>query len=281
MVGESLSPVHTPEGHVVGVASIARDITARLEAERALVVARRQLQAQNRRLEQSNAELEQFAYIASHDLSEPLRAVAGMVTLLARRYKGKLDQDADEFIEFAVDGCARMRSMIDDILAYSRAGRVELHLAPVDLGEVVAEVERALLEQITDTGAVIRSGDLPTVHGDRQKLSQLLQNLVANALKFRRTEASPIVEISAARQERGWRIGVADNGIGVEPQFRGRIFRMFQRLHTIDVYPGSGIGLSIADRLVSRHGGRMGVDDNAAGGSTFWFTIPDDPEELL
>jgi PAS domain S-box-containing protein len=281
MVGESLSPVHTDEGHVVGVASIARDITARLEAERALAVARRQLQAQNRRLEQSNAELEQFAYIASHDLSEPLRAVAGMVTLLARRYKGKLGQDADEFIEFAVDGCARMRSMIDDILAYSRAGRVELHLAQVNLGEVVVEVERALLEQITDTGAEIRAEELPCVRADRQKVSQVLQNLVGNAVKFRRPDVAPRIGISATREERGWRVEVADNGIGVEPQFRGRIFRMFQRLHTIDVYPGSGIGLSIADRLVSRHGGRMGVDDNPSGGATFWFTIADDPEELL
>lgn len=275
MVGLTVSPVHDPGGRVIGAASIARDISQRLEAERVLTEVRRELDLKNSRLERSNEELEQFAYVASHDLSEPLRAVAGMVGLLARRYQGRLDSDADEFIAFAVEGCERMRAMIEDLLAYSRAGRTELGLETVDVTDIVSSVTAMLSIQIAESGGVVEVGALPVLQGDKVQLIQVFQNLVANAIKFRRTDVPPVVRISALQDAGGvWRFEVADNGIGIEEQYRDRIFRMFQRLHSRDSYAGSGIGLAIAERIVNRHGGQMGVEANRAGGSTFWFTLP-------
>ena len=279
MVGETTAAVRDHDGDVVGVAMIARDITERFEVAALLDGYRRELDLRNEHLERSNRDLEQFAYVASHDLSEPLRAVAGMVGLLARRYGGRLDSDADEFIEFAVDGCERMRLMISDLLVYSRAGRTELAVTDIALGDVVDDVATSLGEQIAETGAVVRHEDLPTVRGDRAQLERVLQNLVSNALKFRRPDAPVQIEVSARRLDGddGWRIEVADDGIGIEEQYRERIFRMFQRLHTSDQHPGTGIGLSVSERIVEQHGGRMGTEANPWGGSTFWFTLPDDP----
>ena len=280
VVGETTAPVRRDDGEVVGVAMIARDITGRRETEALLEQYRRDLDTRNTHLERSNTDLEQFAYVASHDLSEPLRAVAGMVGLLARRYKGQLDEDADEFIDFAVDGCERMRQMINDLLAYSRAGRTELQIADIDLGALVAGAAASLDSQIEDAGASIEHDELPTVRGDRTQLVRVVQNLLSNAIKFRRADAPVHVEVSARRtdEDDGWRIEVADDGICIDEQYHERIFRMFQRLHTSDQHAGTGIGLAISERIVQQHGGAIGVEGNDGGGSTFWFTVPDTTE---
>jgi len=278
MVGETIAPLRAADGAVVGAATIARDISERLDIERQLTEYRRELDSRNRRLERSNTDLEQFAYVASHDLSEPLRAVAGMVGLLARRYKGQLDDDADEFIDFAVDGCERMRRMIADLLTYSRAGRAELDVGAVDVAALVADVVESLRAQIEDEiGITIEARELPTVRGDRAQLSRVLQNLLSNAVKFRRPGAAAHITVSAVRLDGddGWRIEVADDGIGIDEKYRERIFRMFQRLHPADQHPGTGIGLAIAERIIEQHDGTIGVKGNERGGSTFWFALPD------
>ena len=277
MVGETTAPVRDADGSVIGMAMIARDVTERLETEELLEHYRRELDRRNQHLERSNTDLEQFAYVASHDLSEPLRAVAGMVGLLARRYQGRLDDDADEFIDFAVDGCERMRTMISDLLDYSRAGRTELAVDDVDLGALVERAVEALGSQVEEAGAVVVHQALPTVRGDRTQLVRVVQNLLSNAVKFRRPDQPVRIEVSAQRLDGadGWRIEVADDGIGIEEQYRERIFRMFQRLHTADQHPGTGIGLSISERIVAQHGGSIGVGSNDRGGATFWFTLPD------
>lgn len=274
MVGETTAPVRDDSGSVVGAAMIARDITERLETEALLDALRHELDLRNQHLERSNTDLEQFAYVASHDLSEPLRAVAGMVGLLARRYEGRLDSDADEFIEFAVDGCERMRQMIADLLTYSRAGRADLQLGAVSVADLVADASATLATQLEAAGAEVVHDELPVVRGDRGQLGRVVQNLLSNACKFRRPDAPVRIEVSATRVDDGWRIEVCDDGIGIEPQYRDRIFRMFQRLHTADQHPGTGIGLSISERIVQQHGGTIGVEGNDRGGSTFWFTLP-------
>lgn len=280
MVGETTAAVRAPDGSVAGVAMVARDITERLAAEALLEAYREELDVRNAHLERSNRDLEQFAYVASHDLSEPLRAVAGMVGLLSRRYSGQLGDDADEFIDFAVDGCERMRRMISDLLTYSRAGRSELSISDVDLGTVLDDAVAVLgIRGEVPEAEVVHAG-LPTVRGDRTQLDRVVQNLVSNAVKFRRAGQPVRIQVSACRLDGGdgWRIEVADDGIGIEEQYRERIFRMFQRLHTSDQHPGTGIGLSISERIVDQHGGRMGVEGNDRGGSTFWFSLPDEPD---
>lgn len=282
MVGETTAAVRDADGSVVGVAMIAQDITERIETEAMLERYRHELDVRNRHLERSNIDLEQFAYVASHDLSEPLRAVAGMVGLLARRYQGQLDEDADDFIGFAVEGCERMRQMISDLLDYSRAGRTDLVVGDHDLGVLVDEAFEGLRSSMEETGAVVARVGLPVVRCDRSQLVRVLQNLLSNAVKFRRPGSPARIELSAHRRDDddGWCIEVADDGIGVEDQYRDRIFRMFQRLHTSDQHPGTGIGLSIAERIVQQHGGTMGVAGNAHGGATFWFTLPERTEAL-
>ena len=277
-VGETLSPLRA-EGRVAGFVAVARNIGARLEVERALAETRRELEEKNRSLARSNSELEQFAYVASHDLSEPLRAVAGMVSLLARRYGGKLDDDADEFIAFAVEGCERMRAMIEDLLEFSRAGRTELHVRPVDLASLVQQTVQSLSAQIDEAHATVNAQDLPTVSADAPHLARVVQNLISNAVKFRRPDVPPVITVSASSQDGMSRIEVADNGIGIEQQYRPRVFGMFERLHTRDRYTGTGMGLAITERIIDRHGGTIGVDETPGGGSTFWFTLPDGPSE--
>jgi PAS domain S-box-containing protein len=272
---ETISLLKSDDGEVFGAASISRDITSRRETEKALEVAQGELATRNARLERSNADLEQFAYIASHDLSEPLRAVAGMVQLLQRRYQDRLDDDADEFIGFAVEGCARMKLMIDDLLAYARAGSDGLKLANVSLNLVIDYALRSLSSEIESTGAVVDVGELPTLRVDQIKLTQVIQNILSNALKFRSTDRALEIQVRARREEdKDWRIEISDNGIGVEPEYRTKVFRMFQRLHTRDTFPGTGIGLAIAERIIIAHGGVIGLEESAQGGVTVWFTIP-------
>jgi PAS domain S-box-containing protein len=251
------------------------DVTPQRESAAALSAAHRELERRATDLERSNAELEQFAYVASHDLSEPLRMVTSYLQLLRRRYRGQLDGDADEFIDYAVDGAGRMRDLIDDLLTYSRVGRSASAAEPVDLEAVAAGTLRALAAAAADAGAEVRIGPLPTVVGDEVQLGQLLQNLIANALKFRAPDRPAWVRVSGERFVGGWALAVADNGIGVDPAHEDRIFKMFQRLHTRDAYEGTGIGLAVCRRIVEQHGGRIWLEPTPGGGATFRFTLPD------
>lgn len=231
------------------------------------------LQAHVTELARSNEELQQFAYVASHDLQEPLRMVASYTQLLARRYKGRLDTDADEFIGFAVDGVNRMQRLIQDLLAYSRVGTKGHEFKPLQAGPVLDKVLVNLQPLLAESGGSVTQGPLPQVLADETQLGQLLQNLVGNAVKFRGT--APVrVRVEAERQADVWRFTVADNGIGIEPQYFERIFIIFQRLHNKEDYPGTGIGLAICKKIVERHGGRIGLESQPGQGTTFWFTLP-------
>jgi len=231
-----------------------------------------------RELERSNRELAEFAYVASHDLQEPLRTVASYTQLLQRRYKGKLDGDADEFIDSAVEGAQRMQALIQDLLAYSRVGAKPEDPQRVDLNVVLDEVRKILRQTLSESGAeVVSRGPLPTVTGHERQFVQLLQNLVGNAVKFHDPARPPRVEVGAEAVPGGWRISVRDNGIGIDPKHFDRIFQIFQRLHGRDEYPGTGIGLAICKRIVELNGGRIGVESEPGQGSTFWFTVPDRP----
>jgi len=257
----TFSPLRTDEGVLVYTA--IRDISER--------------KVTDEELRRSNHDLEQFAYVASHDLSEPLRVIAGFVDLLAERYRGRLDADADRFIGFIVSGVERMQALIDDILAYSRAGRAEFRPQEVDVAALVREVVEMLAPELTARGGRVEIGELPTVRGEKALLRQIFQNLIGNALKFCDAPA-PLIEIRGVRHGRGWRFEVQDNGPGIEPHHAERIFEMFQRLHGRDV-AGSGIGLAIVKRLVERHGGVVGVTPAPTRGSIFSFTIPDSPRD--
>jgi PAS domain S-box-containing protein len=253
------------------VYAVAIDVTEsrRKDAELAKLVAE---------LERSNEDLSQFAYVASHDLSEPLRVVAGHVQLLARRYQGQLDEDADQYISFAVDGCTRMRSLIEDLLAFSRVGHDVGPAVPVDLEASVAEVLLSLEPLIREHGAEVRVGALPTVMGSPSQFSQIFANLVANATKFSRVDVPPAIRIESTRVDGAWQIEVKDNGIGIEPEFAEQIFGIFQRLHSRDEYPGTGIGLSLCRKMVELRGGRIWCQPADPHGTSFFFTVPDGQE---
>lgn len=230
-------------------------------------------------LEASNRELEQFAYVASHDLQEPLRMVASYTELLRRRYQGRLDRDADEFIDFAVDGARRMQTLINDLLKYSRVGTRGKPFAPVSGEKMLAAALANLTIAIEEAGAVIEHEPLPELWGDETQLVQLMQNLISNAIKFRKPDERPRIRIHSRKDEHAWEICVADNGIGIDAEHFDRIFTIFQRLHPKEKYPGSGIGLAIAKKIVERHGGRIRVESTPGAGTTFCFTIADRPRE--
>jgi PAS domain S-box-containing protein len=260
------SPVYDASGVLIGTSIVARDITERKRDEERLA-------CQADELRRSNAELAQFAYIASHDLSEPLRTISGYVELIARRYKGQIDADADRFIKHTVEGCERLRALIDDLLSYSRAGRSDDAMTSVDCDNVVSEVLASLAATLTAVGAHVEHDGLPTVQGDPGQLAHLFQNLIANSVKFARPGTPPHVRVTAERQDERWVFSVDDNGIGIDAEYRERIFVMFQRLHSREAYVGTGIGLAICTRIVEAHGGRIWAEPSAEAGSRFRFTL--------
>jgi len=238
-------------------------------AERTAELAERALD-----LERSNRDLQQFAYVASHDLQEPLRTVASFTQLLAKRYGDKLDDKAREFIGFAVDGSKRMQTLINDLLSFSRVGTQGKALGAVNSDAALDAVLKGLKRSIEESGAVITRDRLPTVLADEVQLTQLLQNLVANAIKFQGAGV-PRIHIGAERNGSEWKISVRDNGIGISPEHHERIFVILQRLHSKKQYPGTGIGLAVCKKIAERHGGRIWVEATAGGGSTFRFTVRD------
>ncbi|NEQ55334.1 MAG: cyanobacterial phytochrome A, partial [Leptolyngbya sp. SIO3F4] len=256
----------------------AIEVKAALELRKAVVnVVLRQaeelaLLAQD--LERSNAELKKFAYVASHDLQEPLNQVANFVQLLEMRYSEKLDQDATEFINYAVGGVSQMQTLIDDVLLYSKVDIQGIDCELTDVNTAVEKALRNLQGRIHETNAVVTHDTMPTLVADGTQLMQLFQNLIGNAIKFRRTDVSPEIHIGVERQEEHWLFSVRDNGIGIGPEFADRIFVIFQRLHTRDEYPGSGMGLAICKKIVECHRGQIWLDSDVGQGATFYFTLP-------
>src|ERR1700722_13619478 len=237
------------------------------------------LKAHATELQRSNSELEQFAYVASHDLQEPLRKVASFTQLLQRRYAGQLDARADQYIEFAVDGAKRMQALINDLLAYRRVGRSDREPALVSSDAALTQARANLAEQIEQTGATIESGHLPLVLAELPLLIAVFQNLLSNALKFR-GEKAPRVVVTVSRDEPFWLFSFSDNGIGIEPEYAERIFVIFQRLHERSAYAGTGIGLSMTRKIIEYFGGQIWLDTTFTGGTRFCFTLPM-PQETM
>ena len=252
-------------------------LVERVGTQIAGAIASSQLYAQIKRTEEelkrSNSELEQFAYVASHDLQEPLRMVTSYVQILSEDYKGKLSADADRHIDYVVSGANRMRTLIDDLLALSRIGNEGRAFEPTDCYDVLKRVIANLETTIDNSGAVVTHDVLPIVNGDAVQLTQLLQNLVSNGIKFR-SEETPYIHVSAEKGEDEWVFSVRDNGIGIAPRHHERIFLMFQRLHSRSEYSGTGIGLALCQKIVQRHGGRIWLNSGEDKGSTFYFTVP-------
>jgi len=238
------------------------------------------LQARAADLQRSNAELEQFAYLASHDLQEPLRKVASFCQLLQRRYAGKLDARADQYIEFAVDGAKRMQALINDLLAFSRVGQTEIQPSLVSSDTALTQAKANLAEEIEKSGATIEAGHLPLVLAELPLLTAVFQNLLSNAIKFS-GPAPPRIVVAARQDGRQWQFSVTDHGIGVEPRYADRIFVLFQRLNERSAYPGTGVGLAMCRKIVEYFGGRIWLDTSSSpdGTTRFCFTLPGDDDE--
>ncbi len=260
-----LQPIATEAGLLV--LGVIVDISERQKAAAVLA-------AKTAELERSNAELEQFAYVASHDLREPLRMVASYTELLSERYRGKLDERADKYIGYINDGARRMQRLVSDLLALSRVGTQGKPLEPVDSAAVLKNVMRSMTPAIRESHASIQSGSLPVVAADESQLGQLFQNLIGNAIKFRAPDRPSSIIIDARRADGAWIFSVQDNGIGIESQYSERIFQMFQRLHGRDEYEGNGIGLAIAKKIVERHGGSIWLSSAVGEGTVFYFSLP-------
>ncbi len=259
-----LSPLDSPDGILVTAA--IRNISVRRQAAADLL-------QKIAELNRSNEELGQFAYIASHDLQEPLRMVASYTQLLSRRYKGRLDSDADEFIAFAVDGASRMQRLIRDLLAYSRVGLRGKPLHSISSERALEQAIRNLRGSIEESGALVTHDELPAVMGDETQLTQLFQNLVGNAIKYQNAGVPNVHVAAAAGSDGKWTFTVKDNGLGIDPQYFDKIFGMFQRLHKRDEFTGTGIGLAICKKIVERHGGTISVESEPGRGSTFSFGL--------
>ncbi|HTA08385.1 MAG TPA: ATP-binding protein [Streptosporangiaceae bacterium] len=276
--GHEVDPSGPREVHTVAVDvnRMRQRILAELSAVQS---AKESLEARALDLERSNAELEQFAYVASHDLQEPLRKVASFCQLLERRYIGQLDARADQYIGFAVDGAKRMQALIDDLLAFSRVGRIEREAALVSAGSALSQARVNLATEIRKSAAVIETAELPSVRAEFSLLTSLFQNLISNAIKFR-GDRSPVITISVARQDDGfWLFSIADNGIGIESEYADRIFVIFQRLHDRATYAGTGIGLAMCRKIVEHYGGKIWLDTAYQDGARFCFTLPVTPAD--
>ena len=260
-----ISPIKNKDGVITHFVALKEDVTALKLAEEAL-------KRHTEELERSNRELEQFAYVASHDLQEPLRIVAGYVQLLSRRYKGKLDENAEEFISFALDATKRMQALISDLLAYSRIGAGGKDFGSVDMEKVLDSTLLDLNPALSERGAEVTRSPLPSVKGDEPQLRRLFQNLIGNAVKY--CNEMPQIHVPAEKKADSWLFSIRDNGIGIAPRHHDRIFQIFQRLHAKNEYSGTGIGLAICKKVVENHGGRIWVESEAGKGSTFYFTIP-------
>ncbi len=269
---DAYSDDHVETAEMIGAQIAGAIVNSQLHAE--TVAADRALQRQTEELERSNADLEQFAYVASHDLQEPLRVIAGYVHLLEERYADRLDEDAMEFIGFAVDATHRMRGLIDGLLDYSRVDSLGSPFQVVDCNRALADAIADLEVSIRDSEAEVTFSPLPTVLGDRVQIAHLLENLIANAIKFRKDDETPRIRVTSSRGKDDWQISVADNGIGIRSRYQDRIFGMFKRAHKRSKYPGTGIGLALCSKIVDRHGGRIWVESEVGEGSTFRFTIP-------
>lgn len=256
---------------------VIKDHLARLPESVRQALREKRLRQENRRaqeeLTRSNRDLEQFAYVASHDLQEPLRMVAIYTQLLAERYQGQLDANADKYIQYAVDGASRMQTLVQDLLTFSRVGRGGNHLKLTDCDDLVEAGLKNLQASILQSGAQIQREQLPSVLADGSLLAQVFQNLIGNAIKFRGTEP-PVIRVTAERRGKEWVFSVADNGIGIAPEHAETVFVIFKRLHTCAEYPGSGIGLSICKKIVEQHGGQIWVESQVGNGATFKFTLP-------
>ncbi|HEY9596584.1 MAG TPA: PAS domain S-box protein, partial [Cyanophyceae cyanobacterium] len=297
-VDSTVSVLMEPNGNAKGLLAVIRDISDRKRAEASILQLNQELESRveqrtaelaqtneqlqqtneqlailNQEFQRSNQELEQFAYVASHDLQEPLRAITGYTQLLVNEYGDRFDETAQEYAAFVIDGAKRMQQLIQDLLAYSRVGTRGKEFAPTDCNAVLQQALQNLQVAIADEQAIITADPLPTVNADQNQLIQLLQNLIGNAIKFHR-EQSPQVHITAAQQDNYWLFQVRDNGIGIKPQYLERIFEVFKRLHTRREYPGTGIGLAICKKIITRHGGRIWAESNLGMGTTFYFTIP-------
>jgi len=258
---------HDDKGATAGVFAAARDVT---ELNRAHEELRQSIE----NLERSNSDLEQFAYVASHDLQEPLRMVSSYTQLLAERYGDKLDDDARDFIGYAVDGSIRMQTLINDLLQYARVGTRGREFAPTDTREPLDRALATLQSRVEESGAVVSIGDLPTVLADEAQITQLFQNLLGNAIKFAKTGEAPHIDVSASWKNGEWIFSVADSGVGIDPKYQERVFEIFQRLHSRSEYSGTGIGLAVCKRIIERHGGRIWVASELGQGATFKFSLP-------
>jgi PAS domain S-box-containing protein len=267
-----IAALRDPQGRLAGFTKVVRDLTEQRKAQEAL-------KQQAAELARSNADLQQFAYVASHDLQEPLRMVISYMQILSDQYKGKLDADADECIGFAVEGAVRMRQLIVGLLAYSRLSTTAQPLVQTDLMAVLNDVQANLDVAINESGAVITTDPLPSVLADPLQMGQLFQNLIGNAITFR-GEKPPRIHVAAKLEESSWLFSVSDNGIGIQPEHYERIFVIFQRLHDRMQYKGTGIGLAICKKIVDRRGGRIWVESRPGQGSTFFFTIPIFPPQV-
>lgn len=262
----NINPLFNKEGKFQGSLSMLTDITNRKMMED-------ELKNTMKKLQKSNLELEQFAYVASHDLQEPLRMITSFLQLLQRRYEGQLDSNADEFIEFAVDGATRMQNLIQDLLAYSRVTTKGKEFKNLKMEEPLEKALMNLKISIEENKAQITNDPLPIITADYYQMIQLLQNLIGNAIKYR-SEKTPQIHISAQKEDNHWLFNIKDNGIGIDLQYADRIFMIFKRLHTIEEYQGTGIGLAITKKIVERHGGKIWVESEPEKGSTFYFTLP-------
>jgi len=261
------------EGKPRQYVSIRADITERKLVEEALARQALELSRKAEELERSNQDLEQFAYVASHDLQEPLRMVATYTQLLAERYRGRLDEQADKYIAYSVDGAVRMQALIQDLMKFSQVGRAEIESRTTECGGVVEQALKSLQSAVQESGAVVNWNGLPMVMADPSQLAEVFQNLIANAIKFHGAE-TPVIQIDSEKNDHEWVLTVSDNGIGIPPENWQDIFVIFRRLHTRTEYPGNGIGLSICKKIIERHGGKIWIEAQAKPGCCFKFTLP-------